>query len=564
MATNKDIYPIFTRVSADNLRSVPVQDGRIILIKDDDEIFYDVGTTRHRVTQFIDRIDINVPDTVGRPGKLYYDEHTNSLYIWDKDYKKFIKIVSMTASEIAFNSIETTLTAKDVQSAIVELKTILDRKVDVVSAKDGTEKVVVSNTSAVVVGDEGTGKGKGVHFSKTTMALKDGSLDTTGQTIRIKDLGAATEDELATLNAELSEKIAQKLDTANIKANIVTDVEFNPTNDGFEYVITCLDLRTGNFVDAINGTITADDMMVATKDDAAKLQSQINFLKGKAPLMFAIDFGKIFNTDEPPQDVVYDYLTQTLHHTPTVGTSIINTDSTQKTYNYVYTFYVDETIEPTIDEETGEKIYALKLVPDGPDKINIATSDTIGGIRVSENGDINVDMDGTVTVKNKSITIDKLADTVVETIDNKIDKSLGDVVTRIDISIEPTGDGKDDYPEIKVMYYITNTETGLASTVELATPLSFDVLADKFDAKADKVANAVEGNITVFDTEGNIKDSGTSIDDIATKIEGAVEDNIATFADDGTIVDSGKSIDDIKPKWIDWDEKLAAGDTSLD
>lgn len=559
MATNRDTSPIFTRVSKDNLKSVPVQDGRLILIKDTGEIWYDIGTKRRKVTSFIKEIDISIEGTVGERGKLYYNKADNSLYVWDDVYKKFQKVTNMSAAEVSYDSRNTTLSATNVQEALDEIKSLVDTKVDIVTAATGEDKKVISKATLSKV--ESNENGVGILHSTTEMSLRDGSTVTKGDAIYIKDLGIATEAQLAELSIDLSNKISAKLDTENVKSNVVTNIEFEPIDgdtSGFKYIVHCLDLKTGQIIDAVDGTMTANDMMLATAEEAAKMQAQINMLKKKSILMFALDFDAIFHTANPTKTDVDGYFAG-LSVVPSVGTAIINTNDSQSTYNFVYTYYIDETVEPEVDPETGEKVYTLKLVPDGPDKVNIATADTIGGIKASANGDINVASDGTVTVKTKSITIDKLADAVTDIINGKVDKSIGEVVKQVDLKFE--ANETKGYPDLVVSARVYNCVTDEYNTVD--SIVSLDVLGAYFDKKVDKVESAVTNNVVLFSDNGSIKDSGKTIDDIVdmSKVEGAVEGHIATFNSEGAVIDSGKSIEDITPKWIDWDEKIESGET---
>lgn len=104
--------------------------------------------------------------------------------------------------------------------------------------------------------------------------------------------------------------------------------------------------------------------------------------------------------------------------------------------------------ETTVNGKLGPNITIdasdIKVLADDPDSITIkekldelsivkiAGPDTIGGIMVSELGDIDVDSNGVVTIKDKAITKSKLADDVQNKIDNAATKSeLTDVKTDV-------------------------------------------------------------------------------------------------------------------------------------
>lgn len=556
MADLTNLTTSFAIVSKVNLTKVPFKEGQVIFIKDEGQILYDLDGTRKDVTSFITSVDISVPGTTGIVGKLYLNKNDNNLYIWDATSTSFVKIINKTASEISFDKADTSIVATNVQAALVEISNLIADKVSNVDS-EGNPVSVISNTSLTAVED--TDNGKGIHLSKTTLNLKDGSTVTTGSTIYVnKDLGLVDSTDLETLKTEINTAIAAKLDSANANKNIVADIDIQP-NDvaGFKYEITLVNLSTGEQIPAVNGTLTAADMMVATEEEVTQIKAEINALKNKGVLMYALDFATAFPTATDGQltKELADAYLETLGQVPSVGTAFLNTNKEQPTANFVFTYYIDETVEPTVDPETSEKTYTLKLIADGPDKINIATSETIGGIKAGATGDINVDASGNVTIKNQSITSEKLAEAVANEIADKLDKTFGEVVTGLTIDVNTQGN----YPVISVTPKLKDTETGTESDGEVIS-VNLDALSANFDAKVDKVKNGTAGHIVTLSADGGIVDSGKTLDEIGSGepvVEGAVKGNVASFGDGGKVIDSGIALDTLgAPKWINYDETV--------
>lgn len=65
--------------------------------------------------------------------------------------------------------------------------------------------------------------------------------------------------------------------------------------------------------------------------------------------------------------------------------------------------------------------------------------------------------------------------------------------------------------------------------------------------KIDKVSGATAGNIPVLTADGQLQDSGKSIDDVGATVPGATPGNFASFGDSGKLEDSGKRPNDFAP-----------------
>lgn len=81
------------------------------------------------------------------------------------------------------------------------------------------------------------------------------------------------------------------------------------------------------------------------------------------------------------------------------------------------------------------------------------------------------------------------------------------------------------------LYSTTGQNTDGAMTQKAVT--------DALNKRADKVIDATENNIVVFDNAGNVKDSGIGTDVFATKVLNATNNNLASLDADGNIKNSG-------------------------
>lgn len=86
-------------------------------------------------------------------------------------------------------------------------------------------------------------------------------------------------------------------------------------------------------------------------------------------------------------------------------------------------------------------------------------------------------------------------------------------------------------------------------TLESGHQYTFDVTdgaTPDTSGKADKVAEAIDGNFAGLDADGNLKDSGKKPSDYVEKKANAVVGNLASFNENGDIVDSNKKPGDFE------------------
>ena len=76
------------------------------------------------------------------------------------------------------------------------------------------------------------------------------------------------------------------------------------------------------------------------------------------------------------------------------------------------------------------------------------------------------------------------------------------------------------------------------------------LLAGGVDDAVPGVPGADEDNVVVFDENGDIKDSGTGIDEVSLKVISGTVDNLLTVDSDGDMKDSGVAIDTVSLKVI--------------
>lgn len=466
---------IHARTNSDNLANVPITDGQIIYTKDSAEVYCDISETRYKISDIYLVNDINSSDISKFENKLYYSKSQDNLYIYDKSSDKFSRVIQLSSDDISFN--DSSIEGNTVSEAITNLNNKFANYVTVENSEKGTDKKITQSVTVT------SNNSDGLSLNEVKLALSDGTISNVSTLLTLAELGA--------------------LPSKNASKPVMVNADIMPHNQtGFEYTIELFDLATGQMAsDPISGTITAKDMMVATETDLANVQAQVNAIKGSAIFAYALDFATVFPTIAETgiltKELADEYLTN-LGEKPSVGTSFLNTNTDQPTSKWVYSYYIDESIPPVVDPDTGAKTYTLKLVADGPDKINIATSETIGGIKASEDGDISVDSQGTVTLKSGSITEQKLSSELSTKISNKLD----------------------------------NTAT--------VNNKPFTLSDDKYNLQIS--ASDIQYSDDVSIQSGSMR-----------KQTSAVIENIGVFNSDGEIIDSGKKISDISPVWVEYE-----------
>ena len=74
------------------------------------------------------------------------------------------------------------------------------------------------------------------------------------------------------------------------------------------------------------------------------------------------------------------------------------------------------------------------------------------------------------------------------------------------------------------------------------------LLAGGVDDAVPGLPGAIEDNIPVFDSDGDLKDSGVAIDEVSLKVVGGTENNILILDADGDMKDSEDSISGIETR----------------
>lgn len=552
------IIPSYARASKKNIDKVPRIDGQLIFSKDTGELHYDVGNKRYKITDYVEVDTALRLEGFGIQGKLYYVKDENSFYTYNDLTHKFNKVINVTASEVQFNSDD--MLAKDVDAAIKELKVLDNEKITIENATVGDDGKVVQ--AITINGDD-----NGIAITQVKLSLEDGSTITSSIQISLKDMGTVSENEFneyktATAtstdarNQEVDNALNARVEKTKIGSEVVKSVEHTGiAAGGIITKTTKVDPSTGESA-VETAELTAEQLGVATAKQATDLQAQIDTIRGGL-LRYEVDFNEVFGTATPTKTDVDGYFTG-LHVIPYVGTAIINNNHNQSTYKHVFTYYVDETVDPVVDPDTGEVTYTLKLVDDGPDNIATASEDTLGGVRGA--GDISVDTDGNMHIKPSTVNKNELGEDVTSELADAVKKSESKSLCD-GIEVIGTGDG------IKAATNFTEY-AGAASLPDKQKSKNWAVSLEDMGAfskeaannKLDKVPGAVENHVAVFDANGNIIDAGEGIPDLEPKmdkVKTATEGHIAVFDANGNVIDSGKTFDDITIKCIDYDELLS-------
>lgn len=85
---------LHSRVSKSNLDNVPIEDGQIVLTKDTNEVYVDLGEKRNSISDFIYVDDITkVEKGSANPYKVYFSSKQNNIYRYDTDTTEFIPLL---------------------------------------------------------------------------------------------------------------------------------------------------------------------------------------------------------------------------------------------------------------------------------------------------------------------------------------------------------------------------------------------------------------------------------------------------------------------------------------
>lgn len=92
---------LHSRVSKANLGNVPVTDGQIILTKDTNEVYIDLGKNRNSISDFIYVEDITKVDkSNANVYKVYFANKQNNLYRYEASTSEFVPLLKDTLEEL--------------------------------------------------------------------------------------------------------------------------------------------------------------------------------------------------------------------------------------------------------------------------------------------------------------------------------------------------------------------------------------------------------------------------------------------------------------------------------
>lgn len=92
---------LHSRVSKSNLDNVPITDGQVILTKDTNELYVDLGEKRSSISDFIyveDITTLNKEDA--NQYKVYFANKQNNLYRYNAPTSEFVPLLKDTLHEL--------------------------------------------------------------------------------------------------------------------------------------------------------------------------------------------------------------------------------------------------------------------------------------------------------------------------------------------------------------------------------------------------------------------------------------------------------------------------------
>lgn len=110
----------FSRCNSSGLSNVPVVDGQMVYVKDTHEMYVDAGSNRTKISDIVFLSSLEERDAIETPivAKIYFVLENLSLYIYDGT--TWVTVAGNAAST-RFDNTGTSLTATNVQDAIIEL-----------------------------------------------------------------------------------------------------------------------------------------------------------------------------------------------------------------------------------------------------------------------------------------------------------------------------------------------------------------------------------------------------------------------------------------------------------
>lgn len=88
---------LHSRVSRSNLDNVPIEDGQILLTKDTNEVYVDLGEKRNSISDFIYVDDVTkVEKDSVNPYKVYFSNKQNNIYRYDTNTDEFVPLLKDT------------------------------------------------------------------------------------------------------------------------------------------------------------------------------------------------------------------------------------------------------------------------------------------------------------------------------------------------------------------------------------------------------------------------------------------------------------------------------------
>lgn len=512
---------IFVRTDRANLNTVDRVDGQLIYTRDSGEAFYDVGSgapgIRFKVSDVEQVANISTAGP-GRDGKLYINEMDNAVYIWNG--AGYVKAMSVRAAEVPI--MVPGMSSTNVRDAIIEMLTITSAKVDKTVAGVG-EKILKSSDI--------TPNGNGFSFANMYVSLEDGATELITLPVTLAAIGAASQEELATLESLVDTKAGKdytdsmldtKVDKGSgemVKTFIISP---NPTSEGDGMIVT-ISYRNIDTGETTSDTVThtAAGLGLARLVDLTELAAEVASIRSGL-LRYDVDFQVEFGHENPNKASI-DHFFELMGVVPTVGTSVRNSNSAHSTYQHVFAYFIDESVVPPTTPPT------LKIVDIGVDSINIATATMIGAVRGG--GQIGVQPNGDMYVNSNTVAMDQLTQEVRDAISSG-GQGIQEVIDRLNNLTAA---------EVKAVGY-TNVQVAIDS---LAASVAL------IPNKMDKVLTAGVGNVAVFNSAGQVIDGGP-IPDITgamRKVVSPTAGNILITDSFGQAEDSGKNFNDMSMVW---------------
>lgn len=372
-------------------------------------------------------------------GKIYVvkKDDSTSLFIWNKTTKSFVQISEetpelqkvlkagsvVTDSQIQFNNSDETKTTVINESGILSTDTV-DEASQNVSYMNSQNVEIIKNSGSDDAKSISMNVEKGFKDDKYNILSgnPDVSRNLTSEEASLmrSRLDIKSGDEVS---EEIDKKLKEKVDKGF--GYLVKDFEIviNPEAEGNGFTVRKVRVDIdGNVPDELESKkLTAADMGFATEVDVEEVQKEIDSVKSGI-VKLSVDFSLAFHDAADPANPTMADVTTFLSKmgiTPSSGTSLYNSNPEMSTYKNTFTFYVNP-YDPTS---------SLILVNEGVLSNSIATRDELGVVKGS--GEVKVDKEGKMIVRNGSIKPAHLSEELTEIIDNKAEKE--DFYTKVEI-----------------------------------------------------------------------------------------------------------------------------------